>query len=197
MKRLFLVALALGAGGAALSSVALGRVLAGAIETAGTAALGVPVSVGLVTLSPWSGKGTVRRLVVGNPPGFTSPFAFKADAIEVVVRPASLFGDSIVVERVSVRAPTVRVEGDNLARLKSKAASGGDGGGGRSVRIKELEVLDGSVGLPGGLYAPLPDVRLKNVGGRSALQQVLGAVSVNGLGSSALSGVSGLLRKLR
>lgn len=196
MKKLLVVVLLVGAGGAALSSVALGRVLAGAIETAGTAALGVPVSVGLVTLAPWSGKGTVRRLVVGNPPGFTSPFAFKADAIVVVVRPASLFGDAIVVERVTVRGPTVRVEGDNLARLKAKASSGGDGGG-RSVRIKELEILDGSVGLPGGLYTPLPDIRLKNVGGRSALQQVLGSVSARGLGSSALDGVGGLLKRLR
>ncbi len=197
MKKLLLLAVLVLGGGALLASLAFGRVLASVIETAGTAALGVPVSVGLVTLAPWSGRGTVRRLVVGNPPGFTSPFAFKADAIEVVLRPASLLGDSIVVERVTVRAPTVRVEGDNLSRLKAKASSGGGDGGGRSVRIKQLEVLDGSVGLPGGLYAPLPDVRLQNVGGRSALQQVLGAVSTRGLGSSALEGVGGLLKKLR
>lgn len=196
MKKLLVLAVVALGGGALLASLAFGRVLSAAIETAGAAALGVPVSVGVVTLAPWSGRGTVRRLVVANPPGFTSPFAFKADLIEVVVRPASLFGDTIVVERVSVRGPTVRIEGDNLARLKAKASSGGEGGG-RSVRIKELEVLGGSVGLPGGLYAPLPDVRLKNVGGRSALQQVLGAVSARGLGSSALDGVGGLLKKLR
>ncbi len=197
MKKL-LVVVVLGVGGVALlSSVMLGRVLARAIETAGTAVLGVPVSVGLVTLAPWSGKGAVRRLVVGNPPGFTSPFAFKADLIEVVVRPSSLLGNAVVVERVTVRAPTVRIEGDNLARLRAKVSSGEGGGGGKSVRIEQLEVLDGSVGLPGGLYAPMPDVRLKNVGGRSALQQVLGAVSARGLGSSALNGVSGLLKRLR
>ncbi|MDX6770989.1 MAG: hypothetical protein SF051_15760 [Elusimicrobiota bacterium] len=197
MKKLLLLAVAVFAGSAMLGSVALGRVLAGAIETAGSAALGVPVSVGLVTLSPLSGRGTVRRLVVGNPPGFSGPYAFKADAIEVTVRPASLFGDAVVVESVVVRAPSVRVEGDNLARLKAKASSGGGDGGGRSVRIKRLEVLDGSVALPGGLTAPLPDIRLKEVGGRSALQQVLGSLSARGLGSSALDGVGGLLKKLR
>lgn len=195
--RKFLLGLLLGGAvfsGAAM--MALGLVLRIAIQTAGYAALGVPVGVGLVTLSPLSGRGTVRNLVVHNPKGFESPYAFRADAVSVTVRPRSLLGGELVVDRVVIRNPTVRLEGDNLARLKAKASSGGDAGG-RSVRIAELQVTGATLTVPGGLSVPLPDVQLKDVGGRSALQQLLGAFSSKGLGGAVVDGVGGLLKRLR
>lgn len=195
--RKFVLGLLLGAAvfsGAAM--MALGQVLRIGIQTAGYAALGVPVGVGLVTISPLSGRGTVRNLVVHNPKGFETPYAFRADAVSVTVRPRSLLGGELVVDRVVIRNPTVRLEGDNLSRLRAKASSGGDAGG-RSVRIGELQVTGATLAVPGGLSVPLPDVQLKDVGGRSALQQLLGAFSSKGVGGSVVDGLGGLLKRLR
>lgn len=192
--RKFLLGLALGAvvfSGAAM--LLLGQMLRIGIQTAGYAALGVPVGVGLVTLSPLSGRGTVRDLVVHNPQGFASPYAFRADAVSVAVSPRSLLAGEVVVDSVVIRNPTVRLEGDNLSRLRAKADSG-SGGDGRSVRIKRLEVTGASLTVPGGLSVPLPDVRLKDVGGRSALQQLLGSFSSRGVGSTAVDGLMRLIR---
>lgn len=186
-------------GGAVFSGaamMALGQVLRIGIQTAGYAALGVPVGVGLVTISPLSGRGTVRNLVVHNPKGFETPYAFRADAVSVTVRPGSLLGGELVVDRVLIRNPTVRLEGDNLSRLKAKASSGGDAGG-RSVRIAELQVTGATLAVPGGLSVPLPDVHLKDVGGRSALQQLLGSFSSKGVGGSVVDGLGGLLKRLK
>jgi hypothetical protein len=199
MKKL-LIGLLLG--GALLGGfvlLAFGHILKLGIESAGYAALGVPVSVGLVTLSPLSGRGTVRDLVVANPKGFSGPYAFRADAVSVTLRPRSLLAGDVVVESIVVRNPTVRLEGGNLAQLKAKASSGGDGGGsggGRSVRIRSLEVTGASLTVPGGLSVPLPDVHLKDVGGRSALQQLLGSFAAKGAGSAVLGGLQGLLKRL-
>lgn len=199
MRKLLLLVLVVAVIGAGSASLAFGRLLAAAIETAGTAALGVKVEVGMVTVAPWSGKGRVRGLVVGNPEGYSGPYAFKADLIEVALKPASLLGDSLVVESVVVRGPSVRLEtgpgGTNLSRLRGKASSGSSGGG-RSVRIKRLDITGAQMSLPGGITSPLPDVHLKDLGGRSALDQVLGVFS-KGVGSSVLDGVGGLLRRLR
>jgi hypothetical protein len=195
--RKFLLGLGLGAlvfSGAAM--LLLGQVLRIGIQTAGYAALGVPVGVGLVTLSPLSGRGTVRDLRVHNPKGFESPYAFRADAVSVTVSPRSLLSGDVVVDSVVIRNPTVRLEGDNLSRLRAKASSG-SGGDGRSVRIKSLEVTGASLTVPGGMSLPLPDVRLKDVGGRSALQQLLGSFSSKGLGGSVVDGIGGLLKKLQ
>lgn len=191
--RKFLLGLTLGAlvfSGAAM--LLLGQILRVAIQTAGYAALGVPVGVGLVTLSPLSGRGTVRNLVVSNPKGFTGPYAFRADVVSVTVSPRSLLAGDIAVDSVVIRNPTVRLEGDNLSRLRAKAASAS--GEGRAVRIKSLEVTGASLAVPGGLRVPLPDVRLKDVGGRSALQQLLGSFSSRGIGSTAVNGLMSLIR---
>lgn len=196
--RKFLLGLALGGlvfSGAAM--LLLGQVLRIGIQTAGYAALGVPVGVGLVTLSPLSGRGTVRDLRVHNPKGFERPYAFRADAVSVTVSPRSLLAGDVVVDSVLLRNPRIYLEGDNLRRLRAKADSGSGGGDGRSVRIKSLEVTGASLTVPGGMSLPLPDVKLKDVGGRSALQQLLGSFSSKGLGGSVVDGIGGLLKKLQ
>lgn len=179
-----------------VAMVAFGWMLKIGIESAGYAALGVPVSVGLVTLSPLSGRGTVRNLVVSNPKGFSGPYAFRADAISVTVRPRTVLAGDVAVDRIVVRNPTIRLEGSNLSQLKAKASSGG-GGDSRAVRIKDLQVTGASITVAGGLSVPLPDIHLKDVGGRSALSQLFGTFSASGLGSGAVNALGGLLKKLK
>ncbi|MDE2491484.1 MAG: AsmA family protein [Elusimicrobia bacterium] len=168
-------------------SLFLGRIVKAGVEAAGPRVLGVPVTLASATIVPWSGRGTLRGLVIGNPPGFRGPQAVRVGEISVTLEPSSLFSDTIVVESVAVRAPEIDLElgpgGSNLARLQknAEAAAGGSAPAkaapaapakkGKSLLIRDLAVTGGKVGLSaaalGGkdMSVALPDLRLTNLGG--------------------------------
>jgi len=199
-------------------SLSLGRVVKTAVEAAGPRVLGAPVTLGLVTVSPWSGRAALRDLVIGNPPGCKTPHAARVGLVEVRVRLASLLDDTIVVESVDVREPELVWEigpgGSNFQRLQRNAAESAAklGGGsapagkaapakkGKSLLVERLDVVGGKVGLSAtalggsGLSAPLPDVHLKDLGGpgrppAEVASQALGAVTASA--QRAVSNVGG------
>jgi hypothetical protein len=71
-------------------SLSLGRIVKTAVEAAGPRLLGAPVTLDRVTISPWSGSGTLRGLVVGNPEGFKTASAIRVGSVEVSVKLTSL-----------------------------------------------------------------------------------------------------------
>lgn len=188
--------------GVGVVAVSLGKIVKTAVEAAGPKFLGVPVTVDAVVLSPWSGRGTVRGLTIGNPQGFKTAHAVKVGEVSVALTLSSLLTDTVVVESVEVRAPDINWEiggGDsNLQRLQKAAADSAAryGGGsapapkapekkGKSLLIRDFSVTGGRVGLAAtalggrGLTAALPDIHLKNLGGkgRSPAEAVSEAVS--------------------
>lgn len=233
MKRFLRAAVGLvlvfGVVAAGLVSLALGRLVKAGVEAAGPRVLGAPVTLGLATISPWSGRGTLRELVIGNPEGFKGPSAVKVGSVEVTLKLASLLTDTIVVERVVVRGPEVvwemGAQGSNLTRLQrnaeASAAKLGSGPSaapakpskpGKSLLIRELEVTGGKVGLAAtafgdaSLSAPLPDLRLKDLGGKGrspaeAAAEVMRAVTgaaqrgVSGIGSKSLDAAASAARR--
>jgi uncharacterized protein involved in outer membrane biogenesis len=201
--------------GAGVVSLALGKFVKAAVEAAGPRVLGAPVTLGLATISPWTGRGTLRGLVIGNPQGFKTPNAVKVGAVEVTLRLSSLLTDMIVVDRVVVRDPEVvwemGSEGSNLTRLQRNAeASAAKLGGsspapaakpakpGRSLLIRELEITGGKVGLAatafgdGTLSAPLPPVRLTNLGGEGRSPSEAAAEAMRAVTSAAQRGASNI-----
>jgi hypothetical protein len=207
-----LVLLVIGAG---VLSLFLGRIVKTAVETVGPRVLGAPVSLGLVTISPWSGSGTLRGLVLGNPAGFKSPQAASVASVEVEVKLSSLLTDTIVVERVAVRDPELNWEigpdGSNLTKLQRNAeASAASFGGsrpasapapakkGKSLLIKDFSVTGGKVGLAvtalggKGLTAPLPDVHLKDLGGKGRSPAEAASQALRAITSSAQGAVSNI-----
>lgn len=188
LKAAVLIAVVLGVIGAGAASLWLGRGVKLALERYGPGILGAPVTVDAVVLMPWSGRGAVRNLVVGNPPGFKGAHALKVGAVDVKIRLSSLTRDLIVVESVVVRDPEIRYEaasgGSNVARLQRNAESaagkpasapasaGAPAGSGKSLLIKDLVVSGGKVGLAatalGGqaVTLPLPSVHLTDIGGK-------------------------------
>lgn len=171
-------------------ALSLGRIVKSAVETAGPRLLGAPVTLGSVSISPLSGRGTLRGLVIGNPPGFKSPHAVRVGSAEVVLKLSSLLSDTVVVESLIVRDPEliweIGPDGSNLTKLSRNAETAADkfGGGkksaspeggaqrkGKSLLIRDFSVAGGKVGLSAttlggqGLSAPLPAVHLTNLGG--------------------------------
>lgn len=200
-------------------SVWLGRGVRVAVERYGPAYIGAPVVVGSVVLSPWSGRGTLRNVIIGNPPGFKGAHALTAGSVEVDLKLSSLAGRTIVVNRLTVREAEVLYElglgGSNLSRLQRNAeesssrgsAAPGQRAAVQSLLIKELLVTGGRVGLSAtalggnGARIPLPDVRLTGLGGEGrspaeAVSAALAAIATAAgkAGGGALGAVGGFLK---
>lgn len=218
-KAALMFAVVLGVIVAGAVSLWLGRGVKIAVETYGPALVGAPVTVGAVVLTPWSGRGSIKGLVVGNPPGFKSARALSVGSVDVKLKLSSLAGDTIVVESVVVRDPEIVYEvgggGSNLSRLQRNAEGAMPRGGGapakggpsKSLLIKDLVVSGGQVGLAatalGGkdVKIPLPGIHLRDLGGKGrspaqAVSEALSAISasagkaVSGLGAKAISGTA-------
>jgi hypothetical protein len=89
-----------------------------AISKYGTAMTGATVKVSAVKLKAANGHGTLKGLLVGNPAGFKTPYAVRADTIELEVDVASLTKDVVLVTKIAVIAPEVIYEkGDALTNV--------------------------------------------------------------------------------
>lgn len=89
-----------------------------AISKYGTAMTGATVKVSAVKLKAANGHGTLKGLLVGNPAGFKTPYAVRADTIELEVDVASLTKDVVLVKKIAVIAPEVIYEkGDALTNV--------------------------------------------------------------------------------
>lgn len=217
MKKLLLLLLVVAVAGAGFLYVRLGSIVKGAIETHGPKMLGAPVTVGLVTVSPFSGKGSVRRLRIGNPEGFKSESAVTLGRLDVELDLKSLRGERLLIKEIVLDEPGVTLEagpgGTNLQRLQKNLAdySGSgeakkDSGGGRKLEISRLSVRRGKVTaiVPALKSAPqeaaLPDIELQGIGAKpggataaEAARQVLDEIVRASLKSAG--GAEALLKK--
>lgn len=87
----------------------------GAIVKAGVATVlpkitGTECSIGMCTFNPIAGKVTMRSFVIGNPPGYAHPHAFKMDKLVIDVGMGSLFSDKIVIEKIIIDGMEVDLE---------------------------------------------------------------------------------------
>lgn len=168
------------------------------IEIAGSRVLGVEVQVQGVTLSPFSGKGTISGLTVANPPEFGAPYAIELDNLEIVVNTDTLFSDVVEIESILIEAAEVtyetRLVTDNIRTLLANIPSGpradrpsAETGGSTQVIIRDFRMVAPQVNVgAAGLSAPvrIDDVHLQNIGDQSnavtiaqAAQQIFGRLS--------------------
>lgn len=197
----------------------LDRIVAAAIEKCGSEAAGTEVRVSSVRIRPAAGEGSIRRLSVANPPGFSAPEALRLEDIVIGVRAAALTGDPVVIDRIVVRAPHVNYEINeagrsnldairkNLERSRRGVApkSGNRGDAGRRIVIRKLVIERGRIDVrvaeaPGKpLSAALPRIELENAGGRggdtpgAVANQVAGRILAHAAVSAPASGIGRLL----
>lgn len=159
-----------------------------AIEKNGSAILGTDVSVGSVDISLKNGRGTIRGVKVENPDGYDGD-AFELGEITVDIEVGSLNKDPIVIDRITIAVPDVRVVLDekgrsNIAVIKDAAdryqassakrpAGKQDGGFEKRFRIETFSFEEGRVNADASalgresIETALPPVRLADVGGPS------------------------------
>jgi hypothetical protein len=165
--------------------LSLNSIVTKGVNTIGPSVTKVETRISGATISPFSGSGSLLKLFVGNPADYKTPSAIEAGKIEVSVRPGSLFGDKVVVERVHVEAPLITFEGgitgNNLSKILAniQSVAGGDGGSKdgtasaksqRKLQINDLLIDGGQIrvsltGLGGqAVTVPLPEIHLQNLG---------------------------------
>src|SRR5512133_2494882 len=91
------------------------------VETVGPRITKVDVKLDAVNLSPFSGSGKIKGLLVGNPEGYKTPSAIKVGSATLGVQPRSLFADKVIINTINVEAPEVTFEtdlrGNNLSKI--------------------------------------------------------------------------------
>ncbi|HEX4779921.1 MAG TPA: hypothetical protein VH301_04155 [Usitatibacter sp.] len=177
-----------------------------ALEHYGPQVTGVSVEVGEVHLSPGDGRGSVRRLDIGSPAGFSSPRAARLGEISVWVDPATVREPVVVIHEIVIDSASIAYErsdkGTNLEAIQKRIdayvrqAQASSGGGdnrkpsGAEVRhrfvvehlaIRNAKVTMTNPGLKGqGVTFDLPDIEMRDIGkraGGSTASEIAQAVS--------------------
>lgn len=125
--------------GLVVGFLSLDRIVHKSVETVGPALTKVEVKLKDADLSPFSGSGKLQGLLVGNPPGFTTPEAIKVGAVAVKVEPRSVLGDKVIVRSVRMEAPEITFEGDLKGNNLSKILENVQGTEEKPAATKEEE----------------------------------------------------------
>jgi hypothetical protein len=171
----------------ALIVTRLDTLITNAVNTRGPGLTGTEVHTDGVRVSLLSGRATVTKFCLGNPKGYRSAHALKADSITVDLEIGSLLRDTIVVKRIEVVQPDIIYEKrggtDNFkiiarhAEQKAKEAGlvpeeTGEKKPGKKLLVRDFVVNGGRVTLytpdlpSGAASAAIPDMSLKNAGGK-------------------------------
>jgi hypothetical protein len=142
----------------------LDSIVKAGVEKYGSDMTQVTVKLDDVKIELTSGKGALRGLTVGNPPGFKSDRALSLGEIGLQLDTGSVTKDTIVIKEISITAPEVTYEfglkGSNLDALKrnvdaysaqgkdkGKAADSATGEDGKKMVIEHLYVRNGKVNV--------------------------------------------------
>jgi len=168
------------------------------VETMGPKVLGVPVTLENVDISLLSGGtdmgASLEQLIIKNPEGYETAYAFSLPHIRVRVDRDSVLTDTVVIEEVLIDGPAITFEGsllgsnlgdiqDNVKRstqsdsdeeTEEKAEKHEDGEGSeKNVYIKLLTMKNAKINLSlfGGqtksIELALPDFELRDIGKES------------------------------
>ena len=173
--------------------VNLDSIVKSTIEEAGTRVTLADVTVEGVSIETTQNTAAINGLVVGNPDGFNSDYAFSLGNISVRLDGSTLTSDTIRIIEVVVDSPSViyelgngssniatiqrnveafvqRVSGPTGAGGADSETSGDSVAGGTKIIIDNVYVRNGDVGVSAGflqgkkLSTKLPEIHLTDVG---------------------------------
>ena len=85
-------------------------IIKGGIQHVGPMITGVPMSIKHIAFNPFEGSLTIREFFVGNPQGYSSPYAVKLGYFHVDIGMKTLFSKKILIERVEVKGVDLNYE---------------------------------------------------------------------------------------
>ena len=188
------------------------------VEAVGPKITGTTVKVDAVDLSPFSGQGRLKGLVVGNPPGFQAERAFKLADAKVKVDLKTALSDKLIIEEILIDGPEITYEagpsGSNLSKIQQnvaafdKSVAPKDAAESKSqkkdptqkkVQINHFIVKNGQVNLSASmlkgkaLTVRLPDLHLRDIGKESGgvMVQQAAAEVLMAINKSVVQSVAG------
>ncbi len=168
---------------AATAGYYLDTIIKESIERIGPTLTGTPVVVGRVRTELARGQLKLYRFRVRNPKGYRIQNAFMADLILIRLRWTSLLTDTIEIEEIYVKNPTVVYEGlltrNNLRKIRKNIERSGKSSGKSKrsrkephYRIGRFRVHDGEIvvgtrlmGKKKGMTFDMPEIDKRNVSG--------------------------------
>lgn len=166
----------------------LDRMIKAGVEAVGPEITGTTVKLDGVSLSLLSGQGRLKGLVIGNPPGFQTPQAFKLTDARVSVDLKSILSDKLIIEEILIDGPDITFElnpsGSNIGKLQGNVTAFGRSSGAKEASgapaqkdttqkkvqinhfiLKNAQVNVSTTALKGKtLTVSLPDIHLKDIG---------------------------------
>lgn len=182
MKKTLLIVLVVGLVAYLGSVFFLGSIVKAGVNGFGPRLTKTKVELGSATLSPLTGSGTLRDLVVGNPPGWSDQNAFSLGRVKVKVEPFSIFGDHVIIDEIIIDGPVfnyeTKVVSSNIKDLLKGIedfSAGKDAGAtpaaknGQPIKfiVKKFRLTNGMARLgvgAAGLPVPLPPISMDDLG---------------------------------
>jgi uncharacterized protein involved in outer membrane biogenesis len=163
------------------ASFSLGSIVTRGVNAYAPSITKTKVTLSSADISPFSGSGTIRGFVIGNPAGWSDANLASLGKVHLSIVPKSIFGDHIIIDDIDVDKPEFNYEtklvSSNVGSLLSNIESAGDAGGnapavakdGKPIKIevRHFRVRDGVVRLGAGAAAlklPLPPIDVRNIG---------------------------------
>lgn len=195
MKK-WLVALAvlvvLLAAGAVFLLFSLNGIVVKTVNEEGPKYTGTTTHLGKADISLLSGTGTFSDIELGNPEGFSGPWAAKVGSAAVVLDTGTVFDDTIIIPSIVIESPELVYELDRKTsnfetilrniRAKDKSDAAGVSASGATAGDadkKEKKVIIDSLTISNAratlsipefrlsVTVPLPEIRLTDIGRRS------------------------------
>ncbi|MFH1732440.1 MAG: hypothetical protein ABIF82_12435 [Planctomycetota bacterium] len=170
-------------------SLMLSTIASTAVETVLPKITKTPVKLESFSLSIFSGKGSIKGFIIGNPEGFKTASSFELGKVRIDIDLMSLLSDTIVIEEIYIDAPKITYEmgmpsnigqiQKNVEEFSGPAAEGEkpeekaeeEAGPGKKILIKHFLLENGKVSVSAkilqgqALTVPLPTVEKHNIGG--------------------------------
>jgi hypothetical protein len=194
LRLLFLIGV-LGVIAIIIVGMSLNALVKTGVETMGPKVLGVPITLEDVDISLLSGgkdmRASLERLIIKNPEGYETDYAFSLPNIRVQVDRNSVLTDTILIEEIVIEGPAITFEGsllgsnlgdiqdnvkrntqsdsDDKAEEKSEKHEGGKDSE-KNVHIKLVTMKNAKINLSlfGGqskmIELTLPDFELRDIG---------------------------------
>lgn len=182
----FCLLVALGIVGLVVLSMYLGPIVKKGVNTVGPKVTGTRVELGSASVSPFAGGVTLTDLFVGNPSGWKSDKAFYLGKIRIKMKPASLLGDAIDIEEITIDAPQFVFEksltssniNDLLKQIEANVGGGktappktdapeSDKPSTQKIMVRHFQLSNAEVTLGLGAMAstiPMPSITMTDIG---------------------------------
>ena len=172
-----------------LATFGINPIVKSGVEKVGPQITKTAVTLAKVAISPFSGKGELVGLVVGNPEGFKTASAMALGSLKVDIDTGSVMSDRVVIREIRIEGPEITYEvglkGSNIGKLleniegeqpqespeeEPEQEAGEPEKEGKKVQINDFIISGGKIRMSAVLMQgtavtlPLPPIHLKDIG---------------------------------